>query len=55
MFSCFPNCYDLGRVRKLARDYVEKCILTSTCVMAAIRDMFGKIDSLTKGVKNGLK
>ena len=54
MFSCFPNYYDFGRVRKLARDYVEKCILTSTSVMVNIRDMFVKIDSLTKPLKKGL-
>ena len=44
----FPSYYDFGRVRRLDRDYVEKCTVTSTNVMVAISDMFEKIESITK-------
>ena len=44
----FPSYYDFGRVRRLDRDYVEKCTVTSTQVMVAINDMFEKIESITK-------
>lgn len=42
----FPNYYDFGAVRRLDRDYVEKCTVTSTNVMVAISDMLDKIASL---------
>lgn len=42
----FPNYYDFGGVRRLDRDYVDKCILTSTNVMVAISDMLEKIERL---------
>lgn len=42
----FPNYYNFGGVRRLDRDYVDKCILTSTNVMVAISDMLEKIESL---------
>ena len=50
----FRNCYELGSVRKLDMDYVETCTLTSTRVMLAISEMFGKIASLTTILKRGL-
>ncbi len=42
----FPNYYSFGGVRRLDRDYVDKCTLTSTNVMVAINDMLEKIASL---------
>ena len=42
----FPNYYNFGGVRKLDRDFVEKCTLTTTNVMVAINDMLEKIDGL---------
>lgn len=51
----FPNYYNFGGVRRLDRDYVETCTLTSTSVMLAISEMFGKIDSLTTILKRVLK
>lgn len=44
----FRNYYELGSVRKLDRNYVENCTVTSTQVMVAISDMFEKIESITK-------
>lgn len=46
--SCFyfPNYYEFGGVRRLDREYVEKCILAFTNVMVAISDMLGKIEKL---------
>ena len=51
----FPNYYDFGSVRKLDRDYVETCTLTSTRVMIAISEMFGNIESINKTFKKILK
>jgi len=51
----FPNYYNFGGVRRLDRDYVENCTVTSTNVMVAISEMFGKIESLTTALKNVLK
>lgn len=51
----FPNYYNFGGVRKLDRDYVDKCTLTSTQVMVAISDMLEKIESITKTLKKVLK
>lgn len=51
----FRNYYELGSVRKLDRDYVETCTLTSTSVMIAISEMFGKIESITRTLKKVLK
>ena len=42
----FPNYYDFGSVRRLGRDFVEKCTLTTTNVMVAINEMLEKIESL---------
>lgn len=42
----FPNYYDFGGVRRLERDFVEKCTVTSTNVMVAISDMLDKIERL---------
>ena len=42
----FPNYYNFGGVRKLDKDFVEKCTLTTTNVMVAINDMLEKIESL---------
>ena len=41
----FPNYYNFGGVRKLDKDFVEKCTLTSTNVMVVINDMLEKLDS----------
>lgn len=51
----FPNYYDFGSVRKLDRDYVETCTLTSTSVMIAISEMFENIESINKTFKKILK
>lgn len=51
----FPNYYDFGSVRRLDRDYVEKCTLTSTNVMVAISDLLEKIEKLTTNLKTVLK
>jgi len=51
----FPNYYNFGGVRKLDRDFVEKCSITSTNVMVAINDMLEKIESITKTLKHVLK
>jgi len=51
----FPNYYNFVGVRRLDRDYVETCTLTSTSVMLAISEMFGKIDSLIAILKRVLK
>lgn len=51
----FPNYYNFGGVRRLDRDFVEKCTLTTTNVMVAINDMLEKIESITTTLKNVLK
>lgn len=51
----FPNYYNFGGVRRLDRDYVEKCTVTSTNVMVAINDMLEKIESITTNLKKVLK
>ena len=51
----FPNYYEFGSVRKLDRDYVEKCTNASIQVMVAIKDIFEKIEGITKTLKHVLK
>ena len=51
----FPNYYNFGGVRKLNRDYVDKCTSASTQVMVAINDVLEKIESITTTLKNVLK
>lgn len=51
----FPNYYNFGGVRKLDRDYVDKCTSASTQVMVAINDVLEKIESITTTLKNVLK
>lgn len=51
----FPTYYNFGGVRKLNRDYVEKCTSASTQVMVAINDVLEKIESITTTLKNVLK
>lgn len=51
----FPNYYDFGGVRKLDRDYVDKCTLASTQVMEVIKEIFGKIESITTTLQKVLK
>lgn len=51
----FPTYYNFGGVRKLNRDYVDKCTSASTQVMVAINDVLEKIESITTTLKNVLK
>lgn len=51
----FPNYYNFGGVRRLDRDFVEKCTSASTQVMVAINDVLEKIESITTTLKNVLK
>ena len=51
----FPNYYNFGGVRKLNRDYVDKCTSASTQVMVAINDVLEKIEKLTTDLKKRLK
>lgn len=51
----FPNYYEFGSVRKLDRGYVEKCTNASIQVMVAIKDIFEKIEGITKTLKHVLK
>jgi hypothetical protein len=51
----FPTYYNFGGVRKLDRDYVDKCTSASTQVMVAINDVLEKIESITTTLKNVLK
>ena len=51
----FPNYYEFGGVRRIDRDFVEKCTVTSTNVMVSLDEMLEKIESITKTLKNVLK
>lgn len=51
----FPNYYEFGSVRKLDRDYVDRCTNASTQVMVAINDIFEKIEGITRTLKPVLK
>lgn len=51
----FPNYYEFGSVRKLDKDYVDRCTNASTQVMVAINDIFEKIEGITRTLKPVLK